>query len=51
MEALFANVNWLAVGASTIICFMLGALWYSPKMFGVKWAQGVGIKSTTTPEK
>ncbi len=44
MEALFANVNWLAVGASTIICFMLGALWYSPKMFGVKWAQGVGIK-------
>lgn len=44
MEALFANVSWLTVGASTIICFMLGALWYSPKMFGVKWAQGVGIK-------
>ncbi|MDD9888965.1 MAG: DUF1761 domain-containing protein [Gammaproteobacteria bacterium] len=43
MDALFANVSWLAVGASTIICFMLGALWYSPKMFGTKWARGLGI--------
>ena len=44
MEALFANVNWLAVGVSTIISFMLSGLWYSPKMFGTKWAQGVGVK-------
>ncbi|MBM87884.1 MAG: twitching motility protein PilT [Gammaproteobacteria bacterium] len=43
MEALFVNVNWLAVGISTIISFMLGALWYSPKMFGIKWAEGVGL--------
>ncbi|MDG2249730.1 MAG: hypothetical protein P8N11_02705 [Gammaproteobacteria bacterium] len=43
MDALFTNVNWLAVGSSTIACFMLNALWYSRKMFGVKWAQGVGI--------
>lgn len=51
MAALFTNVSWLAVGASTIICFMLGGLWYSPKMFGVKWAQGVGIDigNTTQP--
>ena len=43
MDALFTNVNWLAVGSSTIVCFMLNALWYSRKMFGVKWAKGVGI--------
>ena len=44
MEALFANVNWLAVGVSTIISFMLSGLWYSSKMFGTKGAQGVGVK-------
>ena len=43
MEALFADVNWLAVGVSTIISFILGGLWYSPKMFGTKWAKGVGV--------
>ena len=43
MEALFADVNWLAVGVSTIISFILSGLWYSPKMFGTKWAKGVGV--------
>jgi hypothetical protein len=43
MEALFANVNWLAVGVSTILSFGLGGAWYSTKMFGTKWAKGVGI--------
>jgi hypothetical protein len=44
MEALTANVNWLGVGLSTIICFMLGALWFSGKLFGEKWAEGIGIE-------
>ena len=43
MEAQFADVNWLAVGVSTIISFILSGLWYSPKMFGTKWAKGVGV--------
>ena len=43
MEALFADVNWLAVGVGTIISFILSGLWYSPKMFGTKWAKGVGV--------
>ena len=43
MGVLFEGVNWLAVGVSTIICFMLGALWYSPMMFGTKWAEGVKV--------
>ncbi|NKB32412.1 MAG: DUF1761 family protein [Pseudomonadales bacterium] len=45
MEALFTNVSWLAVGVSTIISFMLSGLWYSQKMFGVKWGEGVGVKT------
>ncbi|HAJ76915.1 MAG TPA: DUF1761 domain-containing protein [Gammaproteobacteria bacterium] len=43
MEILFIGVNWLAVGVSTILCFILGGFWYSPKLFGVKWAEGVGV--------
>tara|TARA_B100000959_G_scaffold90987_1_gene96749 strand:+ start:5841 stop:6287 length:447 start_codon:yes stop_codon:yes gene_type:complete len=43
MEILFIGVNWLAVGVSTILCFMLGGLWYSPRLFGTKWAEGVGV--------
>ena len=44
MAELVAGVSWLAVGLSTIICFMLGALWYSPVLFGTRWAEGVNIE-------
>ena len=43
MSGIFTDLNWLAVGVSAVLSFMLGALWYSPKMFGAKWAEGVGI--------
>lgn len=43
MEELTANVNWVAVFVSAILAFILGWLWYSPKVFGTKWAEGVGI--------
>ena len=51
MAELTTGVNWLAVGVGTVIAFMLGAAWYSPKMFGTKWAEGVGLKleSGATP--
>ena len=48
MESLMMDVNWLAVGVGTVIAFMLGAAWYSPKMFGKKWAEGVGLELTGT---
>ena len=43
MEELFIDVNWIAVIVGAIVAYGLGALWYSPKMFGTKWMQGVGI--------
>ncbi len=43
MEALVAGVSWLAVGVSSIICFMLGGLWYSPILFGKRWGEGVKV--------
>lgn len=45
MEALITGVNWLAVGISTVLSFMLGAFWYSQMAFGKKWAEGVGRES------
>lgn len=47
MEELTNNVNWLAVIVGFIVAFGLGWLWYSPKMFGDKWAAGIGVDLET----
>src|SRR3979490_2784229 len=36
------DVNWLAVLAATAAKFVIGGLWYSPLMFGPRWAVIVG---------
>ena len=41
---MFANLSWLAVIAGFVLSFLLGWLWYSPKLFGEKWAEGVGVE-------
>lgn len=46
----FAEVNWLAVAVGTLVTFLVGWLWYSPKMFLKKWAEGSGV-SSEPPEK
>ncbi len=43
MDELVLNVNWVAVIVGAVASFLLGWLWYSPKLFGVKWAEGVGV--------
>ncbi len=44
MGEITTGVNWLAVFAGAILSFALGYFWYSPKLFGVKWAEGSGVK-------
>lgn len=39
----FTDISWLAVGLGTVVSFMVGWLWYSPKMFLTKWAEGSGL--------
>ncbi|MBL1419052.1 MAG: DUF1761 domain-containing protein [Alphaproteobacteria bacterium] len=39
-----ANVNWLAVIVGTVVAFLVGWAWYSPKLFGKKWAEGSGVE-------
>jgi hypothetical protein len=43
MTELAQNTNWLAIIVSAIIAFVLGYLWYSPKVFGKRWAEGTGV--------
>lgn len=43
MEELTTNVNWLAVIIGFVASFLLGWLWYSPRLFGTKWAEGAGV--------
>jgi len=44
MQEITANVSWLAVIVGAVVAFVVGALWYSPKMFGTKWAEGSGVE-------
>lgn len=43
MDEILIGVNWPAVVIGAVASYALGWLWYSPRMFGKKWAQGVGI--------
>jgi hypothetical protein len=38
------ELNYLAIIVATIVYFMLGAVWYSPLMFGKSWASMQNIK-------
>lgn len=44
MNELTSNVNWLAVIIGTIVSFIIGWLWYSPILFGKKWAEGSSVE-------
>lgn len=39
-----ADVNFLAVAVASLMYYFLGALWYSPVLFGPTWAKLLGIK-------
>ena len=43
MAEITANVNWLAVIVGAVVAYLLGMLWYSPKLFGTIWAAGAGV--------
>ena len=44
MEEIASNVDWIAVIIGAVLSFLLGWLWYSPMLFGPKWAEGVGVE-------
>jgi hypothetical protein len=42
MAAVFANINWLAVVAATVVNMVLGTVWYMPAVFGNAWMKELG---------
>ena len=44
MSEIMSNVNWIAVVVGTVASFLVGWLWYSPKLFGTRWAQGAKVE-------
>ncbi|AKI01166.1 Protein of unknown function (DUF1761) [Hoeflea sp. IMCC20628] len=47
MSELTTGVSWLAVIIGAVVSFLAGWLWYSPILFGPKWAKGVGVEMGT----
>ena len=47
MTELTTGVSWLAVIAGAILSFLLGYFWYSPMLFGTKWAEGSRVALNT----
>lgn len=46
---MLGEVNWLAVLVGGVIYFALGALWYSPTLFGRQWQRSIGWDAERTP--
>ena len=44
-----SEVNWLAVVVGGILYFILGALWYSPGVFGRAWQRAIGWNPEEKP--
>jgi hypothetical protein len=43
MEIAWTGINWLAVIVAAIVDFVVGFAWYSPALFGRRWAKLAGI--------
>ena len=40
-------MNYVAIGAATVVGMVLGALWYSPVLFANQWMQCIGKTKET----
>lgn len=50
MQELTNGVSWIAVLAGAVLSFLAGWLWYSPVLFGRKWAEGSGVQLGTASD-
>jgi hypothetical protein len=42
---LLGDINWLAVIVGAVAYFVIGALWYSPPLFGKPWMAAGGMET------
>jgi hypothetical protein len=50
MGEIFTGVSWLGVIVGAVAAFILGWLWYSPMLFGKRWAEDQGLNLGTAQE-
>ena len=41
-----SELNWLAVVAVTLLAYGVGAVWYTPALFGKAWMKSIGLKES-----
>jgi hypothetical protein len=44
MQEIFSGVSWAGVISGAVVSLLVAWLWYSPKVFGAKWAEGSGVE-------
>ena len=47
MNILLENINWLAVFVSSIVSFVIGAIWFGPKTLYPVWMRALGREIPT----
>lgn len=50
MSELLSSLNWLSIVVATLVYFVLGALWYSPVLFGNIWMKLRNLSKETMEE-
>src|SRR5262252_4386868 len=43
---MFEHTNWISVAVASLSTFVVGGPWYSPALFGRRWAQAMGATGT-----
>ena len=38
----FAQINWLATLVGAVIAYIVGGIWFHPKVFGGSWMKALG---------
>lgn len=41
-------LNWLAIVVATVVTFVVGFVWYNPKVFGTAWMKEAGLTEEKT---
>ena len=44
------KINYVAVGVAAVVTIVIGALWYSPLLFGGLWAKAHGFSEERLKE-
>jgi hypothetical protein len=44
MNELTNGVSWAAVISGAVVAYLVGWLWFSERLFGKGWAEGVGVE-------